>query len=93
MRDLTLLETGFLAGGLVLCLVLPLLMSVRGPLGGAARESCMRIVWTGQAILTGACLAVLASSPVAPYAAALGLMGYTGCVGMLLRRLRSADMA
>lgn len=93
MRDLTLLETGFLAGGLVLCLVLPLLMSIRGPLGGATRESCMRIVWTGQAILTGAGISVLASSPLAPFAAALGLMGYIGCVLVLLRRLRNAETA
>ena len=93
MRDLTLLESGLLAGGLVLCLLLPLLISLRGPMDGATRKSCMRIVWTGQAILTGAGIAVLASSSLAPFAAALGLFSYLACALVLLRRFQGGHTA
>jgi hypothetical protein len=44
MRELTLLDTGYLAGGLILGLVLPLMMSFRGPLDAATRQSCMKTV-------------------------------------------------
>jgi len=39
MRELTLLETGYLAGLLLLSLVLPLLMSFCGPQDSAASKS------------------------------------------------------
>lgn len=90
MRELTLLETGYLSGGLLLCLALPLLMSFRGPQGAAARRPCLRTVWTGQMLLACAGLAVLASAPVAPYAAAFGLLGYSVCTFVLVRQLRAA---
>lgn len=93
MRDLTLLETGLVAGGLVLCLLLPLLISLRGPMDGAIRKSCMRIVWTGQAILAGAGVLVLASSSLAPFAAGLGLLIYLSCAVLLLRRLHGVHSA
>jgi hypothetical protein len=47
MRELTLLETGYLVGLGLLSLVLPLLMSFRGPLDTTTRKSCMKTVWTG----------------------------------------------
>ena len=93
MRELTLVETGYLGAGLLLCLVLPLLMSFRGPQDAAVRGSCMRIVWTGQGFLTLAGLAVLASAPLAPYAAAFAFVGCIGCALLLLRQCRAARTA
>jgi hypothetical protein len=89
MRELTLLETGYLAAGLPLCLVLPLLMSFRGPQDAAARRSCLRVVWTGQAFLALAGLTVLASATLAPYAAAFAVVSCIGCVSSLLREIQS----
>jgi len=93
MRELTLLETGYLAGGLLLCLVLPLLMSFRGPLNAATKRSCMKTVWTGQTLLTIAGLTVLASPLFAPYAAAFGLASCIACTFVLLRQFRVAHTA
>lgn len=93
MHALTPLETGFLAGGLVLCLVLPLLMSFRGPLDRGTKTACMRIVWTGQTLLLLAGITVLASSFVAPFAALLGLMGYIACIIALLHQFSRARSA
>jgi len=90
MRELTLLETGYLAAGLLLSLVLPLLMSLRGPQDPAARRSCMRIVWTGQTLLALAGLTVLASAALAPYAAGFAFASYVGCVGLLFRQFQAA---
>lgn len=61
MRELTLLETGYLAGMLLLSLVLPLLMSICAPRDAATKKSCMKTVWIGQALLAVAGLGVLAS--------------------------------
>jgi hypothetical protein len=93
MRELTLLETGYLAGGLLLCLVLPLLISFRGPLDAATKRSCMKTVWTGQTILALAGLTVLVSPLFAPYAAAFGLVGSIACAFVLLRLFRVAHTA
>jgi hypothetical protein len=90
MSELTLIETGYLAGGLLLCLVLPLLMSFRAPQDAAAMRDCMKTVWLGQALLTFAGLAVLASAPLAPYAAAFGLVSCMACALLLLRQCRVA---
>lgn len=87
MRELTLLETGYLAGGLLLCLVLPLLMSFRSPKDAAAKRSCMTTVWTGQALLALAGLAVMASPLFAPYAAGFGLVSCVACALVLRRQL------
>jgi len=93
MRELTLLETGYLAGGLLLCLVLPLLMSFRSPLNAAAKKSCMKTVWTGQTLIALAGLTVLASSPFAPYAAGFGLVSCIACALLLLRQSRAIRTA
>jgi hypothetical protein len=93
MRELTLLETSYLVGGLLLCLVLPLLMSFRGPLDAATRKSCMKTVWTGQTLLTIAGLTVLASSLLAPYAAGFGLVSCIACTLLLLRQFRAVRTA
>jgi len=90
MRELTLLETGCLAGGLLCCLVLPWLMSFRGPRDAAARSSCLKTVWAGQLLLALAGLTVLASPLAVPYAVSLGLTGWTACVFRLLRQFRVA---
>lgn len=89
MRELTLLETGFLVGGLLLSLVLPLLVSFRGPTDAAIRRHSMKILWIGQGILAVAGLVVLTSASLAPYAAAFGLLSSVICVSLLLRRFQS----
>lgn len=93
MRELTLLETGYLAGGLLLCLVLPLLMSFRRPPDAAIKRSCMKIVWTGQTLLTMAGLTVLASSLLAPYAAMFGLVSCIACAFILHQQFRATRPA
>jgi len=93
MRELTLLDTGYLAGLLPLCLVLPLLMSFRGPKCGQMKRLCMRTVWAGQVLLASAGLVVLFSARLAPYAAACGFVGYLYCAFLLLRHLRAARAA
>ena len=90
MRELTLLETCYLCGGLVLCLVLSLLMSFRSPQDAAAKRSCMKIVWAGQALLTLAGLVIIASALLAPYAAAFALVSCVACASLLLRQFRVA---
>lgn len=93
MRELTLLDTGYLAGVSLLCLVLPLMMSFRGPRDAATRKSCMKTVWTGQTLLTIAVLTVRASSPLAPYAAGFGLMSCMACAFVLLRQFQGVRPA
>jgi hypothetical protein len=90
MREITLLETGCLAGGLLLYLVLPLLMSFRGPPDTTARRSCLKTVWAGQLLLALAGLTVLVSPLLASYAAAFGLAGWLACAFRLLRQFRVA---
>jgi hypothetical protein len=86
MRELTLIETGYLAGGLLLSLVLPLLASLRGPRDPSAARSCVTILCAAQLLLALAGLSVLASAALAPYAAAGGLAGWTGGAFVLRRR-------
>lgn len=93
MRELTLLETGYLAGLLFLSLVLPLLVSFRGAPDPAGRKSSMRTVWTGQVLGALAGLAVLSSGLAAPYGAAFGLVSCICCVLALLRQFRVAISA
>ena len=93
MRELTLLETGYLAGGVLLCLVLPLMMSFRGPLDAATKKSCMKTVWAGQTLLTIAVVLVRLSAPFAPYAAAFGLASCIVCAFLLLRQFRAVRTA
>jgi hypothetical protein len=93
MRELTLLETGYLAAMLLLSLVLPLLMSTFAPRDAAIKRSCMKTVWMGQTLLAVAGLAVLASASVAPYATAFGVMSCSCCTLLMLRQFRAVRPA
>ncbi len=93
MRELTLLETGYLAGLLILSLMLPLLMSFRSPSNPAIRRSCLKTVWMGQASGAFCAAALLMSAVAAPYAAALGLVAYAACALVLHRQLQPARNA
>ena len=86
MRELTLLETGYLCGGLLLSLVLPLIMSFRGPQDPMKRKSCLMTVWTGQALLALAGFAIFASAKLAPYAAVVAVFSCSLCALVLLRQ-------
>ena len=86
MRELTLLETGYLAGLLLLSLVLPLRMSFRGLQDAAARKSCMKTVWIGQTLGAEAGLVVLASASFALCAAVFGAVSCFGCALVLILR-------
>ncbi len=88
MRELTLLETGYLCGALLLSLVLPLIMSFRGPQDPIARKSCLTTVWAGQTLLALAGVAIFASAKVAPYAAVFGLFSCIICALLLLRQVQ-----
>ena len=87
MRELTLLDTGYLAGGLLLCLVMPLLMSFRGSQDERRKGTCLAIVWMGESCLAFAGLGVLLSRSLAGYAAAFGLISYAVCSVVLVHRL------
>jgi len=89
MRELTLPEIRYLAGMLLLSLVLPLLRSARGPRDAATRKCCMKTVWIGQALGAIAALAVLTSAFIAPYATAFGVMSCICCALVLLRQLQA----
>src|SRR4051812_12672871 len=91
MRELTLLETSYLAGLGLLSLVLPLMMSFRGVQDAATKRSCMMTVWVGLALLTFAMLVVRLSAPFAPYAAAFGLASCIWCALVLRRQFRAAS--
>ena len=91
MRELTLVDTGYLSAGLVLCLVLPLLMSFRRPQDVAVWKSCMKIVWAGQMLLALAGVFLLASARFAPYAAAFGLVSYVASMSLVLRKARAVE--
>lgn len=86
MRELTLLESGCLAGLLLLSLVLPLLLSLRGPQDPALRRAGLRTVWLGQAIVAGTGLCVILSATLASYATAFGLASCLGCAFALRRQ-------
>jgi len=88
MREPTLLETGHLAGLLLLSLVPPLLMSFRGPTDAATGRSCLKTVWIGQLLGAFAGVVVLGSGLLAPYAAAFGLLSYICCAVVLRRHFR-----
>ena len=93
MRELTLLDTGYLAGLGLLSLVLPLMMSFRSPQDAATKKSCMKTVWTGTAFLALATVIVRASASFASYAAAFGLVSCIWCTLVLLQQFRSARAA
>ena len=91
MRELTLLDTGYLVGLGLLSLVLPLMMSFRGPLDAATKKSCMKTVWTGTALLVLAIVVVRLSAAFAPYAAGFGLVSCIWCALVLRRQFRAAS--
>lgn len=93
MRELTLLESGYLAGLLLLSLVLPLLLSFRGPQDAGTRRFSLKVVWLAQMLGALAAVGVLASANVAPFAAAFGLLSCAGCALRLLRQFRAARPA
>jgi hypothetical protein len=92
MRELSLIETGYLVGVLLLSLVLPLLMSFRGPRDATSRKRPMRTVWLGQGLGATAALGVLVSATAAPYAAAFGLLSCLGCAIVLVRQTREVRL-
>jgi hypothetical protein len=93
MREFTLLDTGYLVGLGLLSLVLPLMMSFRGPLDAVTRKSCMRTVWTGLTLGALAAVVVRLSAAFAPYAAGFGLVSCITCAFLLLRQFRAAHTA
>ena len=93
MRELSLLETGYLAGLLLLSLALSLLMSFRSPKHDARRRSSVMAVWLGQTLGALAATVVLVSAPFAPYAAALGLATYIACMIALFQQFRAMRTA
>jgi hypothetical protein len=93
MRELTSLDTGYLAGLLVLSLVLPVMMSLRRPHIETVRRSCLKTVWAGQVLCAIAGVVVLASATFAPYAATFGLASCTWCVFTLRRQFRTAPVS
>lgn len=88
MRELTLLGTVCLCVGLLLCLLLPLMMSAHPPKNPAARIPCLKIVWIGQAALALAGLVVIFSEPAAVYATVGGALICISCAVALRRHLR-----
>src|SRR6185436_21060721 len=93
MRELSLLETGYLVGLGLLSLVLPLMMSFRGPLDPAIRKSCMKTVWMGLWLGVFAVVVVRASALFAPYAAVFGLVSCIWCALVLRRQFRAVRTA
>ena len=89
MRGLNMIETGYLCGGLLLSLLLPLAMSFRGAPNAEVRKTCMKIVWVGQVLLMLAGGVILASAQLATFAAVFGMASYMGCAFMLLQKLRT----
>ena len=90
MRELTLIETGYFAGLLVLSLVMPLMVSSRGVRSVAAKRNCVGLVWIAQVILALGAIGVLASTTVALYALVLALVGWSWCLVAVRRQLSIA---
>lgn len=93
MREFELLDTACLSILLMLALVLPLMLTFRPPLDETLRKKCMRIVWTGQALLAAAGVLVLASSLLVPLATLLGALSIVFCALKLQRMTRLANRA
>ena len=93
MREMTLIETGYLAALLVFSLVLPLMMSFRSPNSPVDERACMALVWLGQILLLIAGGVVLLSATAAPYAAMFGILNCLGCAFVLRRRFSRIGIA
>lgn len=83
MRELTLLETGYLSSLLLASMVLPILLSVLAPVGRTKIIST-RIVWTGQLILSASALTLLLSPALTLHAAVVGVVVVMICASVLL---------
>jgi hypothetical protein len=92
MRELTLLETGCLAGLLLLSLVLPMRLSGRVPRKSHARRASLGTVWLGQILLGVAAILILVSPGTAPFALAFGMGSCAMCTVVLQDRLRMASV-
>ncbi len=88
MRSLELHDTLYLCYGLLICLILPMMMSVYSPGDRALRKFCIKIVWTGQLLLAMAGLVVLFSETAALYAIVIASVGYLACALALHRKLQ-----
>ena len=89
MREMTSPDFTCFAALLLLSLVLPLMLSFRAPRHPTVRRSCLRTVWLGQALLSIAGAAVLASPAAAPWATLLGTLRCAACAVALHRQIRS----
>jgi len=83
MRELTLLETGYLASLLLAALVLPVLLSVLAPTGRVKVVST-RIVWIGQIIISLTALTLLLSPMYTLHAAVSGVVVVMICASAML---------
>lgn len=92
MREITLLDTGYLVCLLLLSLVLPLMMSLRATRHATSCRSCMKTTWLGQVLLCVAGIVVLTSVSAAPFAAVLGALSCGACALVLHRRIRSVSV-
>jgi hypothetical protein len=90
MRELTLIETGYLGGMLVLSLVLPLFVSFLDPRDARTRRACMKTVWTGQTLGAIAALSLLCSASVGFYAMAFSAASCVCCAFVLRRQIQTA---
>lgn len=89
MRELTLLEIGYLAGLLLLSLVLPLWIRFRSRREGTIRRADLKTVLIGQLLGAGAGVVILVSAALAPYAVGFALVSCMVCAWILFRRGRS----
>jgi hypothetical protein len=83
MRELTLLEIGYMASLLLASLVLPVLLSVLAPTG-RARKISTRVVWAGQLVLSAAGATLLFSETYAIYSAIFAVVVVMMCASVLL---------
>lgn len=89
MRDMTLLDTGLLAGLLLLSLAVSLLPGLLWPRRLPLPRACVWIVGLGQAALGLAGVVVLASAAAAPFAFLCAGLSCAACVAALRRWLQS----
>ena len=88
MRVLELHETFYLCFGLLVCLIMPMMMSRYAPIDPALGKSCLKLVCVGQVLLALVGLVVLYSGTAAIYAVVVGSVGYLACILVLHRKLR-----
>ena len=92
MHELSLLDTLGVCLLLVLCLILPLMLSFRPRQDSLQKKACVKLVWMGQICLSLAGIAIFASAIAAPYALVLGALGCAICARMLSQKLRITEI-